>query len=68
MTIANSQIAREVSRVVGCRVSSVSQRRLPGRAMRCSTWRAKPLMARAITRMLSATASPGKASSMPLMR
>ncbi|MNP24127.1 hypothetical protein D3C76_1168700 [compost metagenome] len=68
MTRANSQIASEVRRVVGCKVSSVSHLIVPGRAMRSSNRRLKPLMPRAMKKIMTATAMPGMACRIPCTR
>ncbi|MNT78406.1 hypothetical protein D3C72_2176400 [compost metagenome] len=54
--------------MVGCKVSAVSHFNVPGRAMRLSTRLEKALMPRAMKKIDSATARPGMARKIPLIR
>ncbi|MNV76925.1 hypothetical protein D3C71_1703100 [compost metagenome] len=65
MARANSQIASDVRRWVGFRVSWFSQLKVPGVAMRRSIRREKAVAPRAMKKIASATPSPGMAPRIP---
>ncbi|MNP30551.1 hypothetical protein D3C76_1236290 [compost metagenome] len=65
MARANSQIASDVRRWVGCKVSWFNQLKVPGVAMRRRIRRAKAVVPRAMKKIARATPSPGMAPTMP---
>ncbi|MCY1446457.1 hypothetical protein D9M71_630260 [compost metagenome] len=64
MARANSQIAREVRRMVGCTVSSFNQLTVPGAAIRLISRSLNPATPRAMKKITRAMPNPGIAPTM----